>query len=50
LQTEELDECRFAPESELSTLLPDSSLRRVLAALAALSSGCVRYVPDAVRG
>jgi 8-oxo-dGTP diphosphatase len=50
LQAEELDDCRFAAESELSSLLPDSSMRRVLAALAALSSGCARYVPDAVRG
>jgi 8-oxo-dGTP diphosphatase len=49
LQAEELDDCRFAPESELGSLLPDSSLRRVLAALTALSSGCPRYVPDAVR-
>jgi 8-oxo-dGTP diphosphatase len=50
LQAEELDDCRFAPESELGSLLPDSSLRRVLAALGALSSGCVNYVPDAVGG
>jgi 8-oxo-dGTP diphosphatase len=50
LQAEELDDCRFAPESELGSLLPDSSLRRVLTALAALSSGCVRYVPDAASG
>jgi 8-oxo-dGTP diphosphatase len=48
LQAEELDDCRFAPESELSSLLPESSLRRVLAAAGALSSGCVRYLPDAV--
>jgi 8-oxo-dGTP diphosphatase len=48
LQAEELDDCRFVPESDLSSLLPGSTLRRVLAAVAALSSGCVRYVPDAV--
>jgi 8-oxo-dGTP diphosphatase len=50
LQAEELDDCRFAPESELVSLLPDNSMQRVRAALAALSSGCVRYVPDAVTG
>ena len=48
LQAEELDDCTFATESELGSLLPDSSLRRVLAALAALSSGCISYVPEAV--
>jgi 8-oxo-dGTP diphosphatase len=50
LQAEELDDCRFAPESELDSLLPEASMRRIQAALAALSSGCVRYVPDAVTG
>jgi hypothetical protein len=48
LQAEELDECKFVPESELGSLLPDTALPRVLAAVAALSSGYVRYVPDAV--
>jgi 8-oxo-dGTP diphosphatase len=48
LQADELDDCRFAPESELGSLLSDSSLGRVRAALAALSSGSLRYVPDAV--
>jgi 8-oxo-dGTP diphosphatase len=47
LQAEELDDCKFASESELGSLLPDTALPRVLAAVAALSSGCVRYVPDA---
>jgi 8-oxo-dGTP diphosphatase len=47
LQAEELDDCRFAPESELRSLLHLTSLPRVLAAVAALSSGCARYVPDA---
>jgi 8-oxo-dGTP diphosphatase len=50
LQAEELDDCRFAPESELRLLLPDSSLPRVLAAVAALSSDGARYVPDADSG
>jgi ADP-ribose pyrophosphatase YjhB (NUDIX family) len=47
LQAEELDDCRFAGESELEALLPDTALPRVLAAVATLSSGCIRYVPDA---
>jgi ADP-ribose pyrophosphatase YjhB (NUDIX family) len=46
LQAEELDDCRFASESELHDLLPDTALPRVLGAVATLSSGCVRYVPD----
>jgi 8-oxo-dGTP diphosphatase len=46
LQAEELDDCKFAPDSELGSLLPDTALPRVLAAVAALSSGCVSYVPD----
>jgi ADP-ribose pyrophosphatase YjhB (NUDIX family) len=48
LQAEELDDCKFAPESELGSLLPDTALPRVLAAVAALSSGYVRYVPEAL--
>jgi 8-oxo-dGTP diphosphatase len=48
LQAEELDDCRFAPEDELRSLLPDTTLARVLAAVAAQTSGCVRYVPDGV--
>jgi ADP-ribose pyrophosphatase YjhB (NUDIX family) len=48
LQAEELDDCRFAPVSELASLLPDTALPRVLAAIAAQSSGCARYVPEAV--
>ncbi len=47
LQAEELDDCRFASEAELGDLLPDTSLPRVLAARAALSSGSVSYVPGA---
>jgi 8-oxo-dGTP diphosphatase len=50
LQAEELDDGKFAPAAELASLLPDTALPRVLAAVAALSSGCVRYVPDAVSG
>lgn len=48
LQAEELDDCKFAAAAELGSLLPDAALPRVLAAVAALSSGCVRYVPEAV--
>ncbi len=47
LQAEELDDGRFAPVSELGSLLPGVALPRVLAAVTALSSGCTRYVPDA---
>ncbi len=50
LQAEELDDCRFATESELASLLPATTLPRVLAAAAALSSGCARYVPEAASG
>jgi 8-oxo-dGTP diphosphatase len=50
LQAEELDDCKFAPESELGALLPDTALPRVLAAMTAVSSGHVRYVPDAAGG
>ncbi len=46
LQAEELDDWRFAPESELASLLPPTALPRVLAAAGALSSGSTRYVPD----
>jgi 8-oxo-dGTP diphosphatase len=48
LQAAELDECKFAAQAELGGLLPDTALPRVLAAVAARSSGCVSYVPDAV--
>jgi len=50
LQAEELDDCKFASASELGALLPDTALPRVLAAMTAVSSGCVRYVPDVVSG
>jgi ADP-ribose pyrophosphatase YjhB (NUDIX family) len=45
LQAAELDDCRFAPASDLEFLLPSRSLPRVNAALAALSSGIVRTGP-----
>jgi len=45
LQPEELDDCKFAPASELELLLPAASLPRVAAALSALSSGGVRTGP-----
>jgi 8-oxo-dGTP diphosphatase len=47
LQAEELDDWRFASESELGSLLPETALPRVLAAVAAWPAGCARYVPDA---
>lgn len=45
LQQEELDDCRFATVGELEFMLPSASLPRVAAAIAALSSGCVRTGP-----
>lgn len=45
LQPEELDDCRFAAASELEALLPSTSLPRVAAAVAALSTGCVGIGP-----
>ena len=46
LQEEELDDCRFAAETELSDLVADTYVPRVRAALLGLSTGCARYVPD----
>ena len=46
LQEEELDDCRFAAETELSDLVADAYAPRVRAALLGLSTGCARYVPD----
>ena len=46
LQAEELDDCRLAAEPELGVLLGDTMLPRIRAALASLSSGCARYVPE----
>jgi 8-oxo-dGTP diphosphatase len=45
LQPEELDDCKFAAANELEVLLPSTSLPRVAAAVAALSSGCVGIGP-----
>lgn len=50
LQAAELDDCRFATESELGGMLPPAALARVLAAVGALASGCARYVPDLAGG
>lgn len=47
LQAEELDDWRFATEAELGSLLASFSVARVIAAIRARASGCVRYVPDA---
>jgi ADP-ribose pyrophosphatase YjhB (NUDIX family) len=46
LQEEELDDCRFATERELSTLLAETTVPRIRAAISSLSSGCARYVPS----
>lgn len=45
LQADELDDWRFAAESELPGFLSPAVLPRVSAAIAALPSGCTRYVP-----
>jgi 8-oxo-dGTP diphosphatase len=45
LQADELDDYTFATGDELARLLPSYPLRRVRAAIAARTSGCVRYVP-----
>ena len=46
LQASEIDDCRFAGEAELDELLHESTLPRIRAAISALASGCVRYVPQ----
>jgi 8-oxo-dGTP diphosphatase len=45
LQQEELDDCRFADESDLAGLLAETTVPRIQAAIRSLSSGCARYVP-----
>ena len=50
LQEEELDDCRFADESELAALLAATTVPRVRIAISSLSSGCARYVPDLAAG
>ncbi|HSR85267.1 MAG TPA: NUDIX hydrolase [Streptosporangiaceae bacterium] len=45
LQPEELDDCQFAATSDLESLLAPASSPRVVAALTALPSGCVRTGP-----
>jgi hypothetical protein len=46
LQADELDDCQFAAEAALDGLLAPLALPRVRAAIAARTSGCVRYVPQ----
>ena len=46
LQADELEDCQFAPEAALDDLLAPLALPRVRAAIAARTSGCVRYVPQ----
>jgi len=50
LQEDELDDCRFAAESELAALLAGPSVPRIRAAISSLSSGCPRYVPGLAEG
>jgi 8-oxo-dGTP diphosphatase len=50
LQHEELDDCRFADDSELAGLLAATTVPRIRAAVSSLSSGCARYVPDLTGG
>jgi 8-oxo-dGTP diphosphatase len=45
LQADELDDFMFVAHEALAGLLPSFALPRVRAAIAALASGCVRYVP-----
>jgi ADP-ribose pyrophosphatase YjhB (NUDIX family) len=49
LQEEELDDCRFAAESEFAGLLAETTVPRVRAAVGSLSSGCAQYVPGLTR-
>ena len=46
LQADEIDDCQFAAEAALDHLLAPLALPRVRAAIAARTSGCVRYVPQ----
>jgi 8-oxo-dGTP diphosphatase len=46
LQASEIDDCRFAAVSELDRLLAPTTVPRIRAAISALASGCVRYVPQ----
>jgi 8-oxo-dGTP pyrophosphatase MutT (NUDIX family) len=50
LQQAELDDCRFAAESELDVLLAETTVPRIRSALSSLSSGCARYVPGRAAG
>jgi 8-oxo-dGTP diphosphatase len=45
LQQEELDDCRFVAEAEVSPYLLPAAVPRVLAAISARSAGGARYVP-----
>ena len=46
LQAAEIDDCRFATSAELGELLHAGTVPRIRAAIAALATGCVRYVPQ----
>ena len=46
LQDDELDDCRFAAESDLDGYLPSLVLPRIRAAIAARQSAGARYVPE----
>jgi 8-oxo-dGTP diphosphatase len=46
LQASEIDGCRFAAEAELDELLAPTTVPRIRAAIGALSTGCVQYVPQ----
>jgi 8-oxo-dGTP diphosphatase len=46
LQASEIDDCLFAGEAELGELLHEGTVPRIRAAIGALSTGCVQYVPQ----
>jgi 8-oxo-dGTP diphosphatase len=46
LQADEIDDCRFADEAELTDLVVPATVSRIRVALAARLSGCGGYVPD----
>jgi len=49
LQASEIDDCRFAAPAELDELFAATTVARVRAAIAALPTGCVQYVPQLTR-
>lgn len=50
LQEAELDDCRFAAEDDMAGLLAETTVPRVRAAIASVSSGCASYVPGLAGG